>query len=45
MILQLQFALFQSTQLQFVVARLMAKDVDDRVEIAMLDFELNDAPL
>jgi hypothetical protein len=45
MILQLEFALFQASQLQFVVARVMDQKFDYRVQIAMFDFQFSDAPL
>jgi hypothetical protein len=45
MILQLEFALFQASQLQFVVARVMGQKFDHRVQVAMFDFQLDNAPL
>src|SRR5690606_8974787 len=44
-ILQLQLAFFQTPQLQFVMARLACQHCNDGIQIAMLDFELDDAAL
>jgi hypothetical protein len=45
MILQLQLAFFQAPQLELVVTRIMHQKFDDRVQIAMLDFQFDNAPL
>jgi hypothetical protein len=45
MILQLESALFQASQLQFVVAHVVGQKFDHRVQIAMFNFQLDDAPL
>jgi hypothetical protein len=45
MILQLEPALFQAPQLEFVVACIIRKKLDHRVQVAMFDFQFDDAPL
>jgi hypothetical protein len=42
-ILQLQFALFQSPQLQLFVIHVARQYLDDGIEVAMFDFEFDDA--
>ena len=45
MILELQLSFLQATQLQLVVPRVLGQQVDDRVEVSMLHFELDDSAL
>lgn len=45
MILELKLAFFQATQLEFVVQGVLAQQVDNRVQIAMFYFQLDDASL
>jgi hypothetical protein len=44
-VLELQFAFFQAAQLQFVVPYVAHQQLDDGIQIAMLDFQLNNASL
>jgi hypothetical protein len=45
MILQLQSAFFQASQLQFVAMQVQSQQIDDGIEVAVFDFQLDDATL
>lgn len=45
MVFQLQLALFQTSQLQFLLSRILRQPLDDRIEVTMFHFKFDDAAL
>ncbi len=45
MVLQLQFAFLQATQLQFILMAILDQRLDDNIQVTMLNFKFDNATM